>query len=148
MNTLTIGGQLRTPKLSLEGGGGRSPPPSCHQLTQRGGGTPSSDIVTTFALFLILRLPSVSQSNIHYKSLFPGVFLKNNYLCICKKMENQVLYSQGQFGLLDPAHSGSELRGSSDSFQFCAQHTQVLRDRAGEMLDIKCYTSTTTTRIL
>ena len=37
-----MGGQLCTPKLSL---------------ADAGGGTPSSDIVTTFALFLILRLP-------------------------------------------------------------------------------------------
>ena len=36
------GGQLRTPKLSL---------------VDAGGGGASSDIVTTFALFLILRLP-------------------------------------------------------------------------------------------
>ena len=41
------GGQLRTPKLSLADAGGEG----------GGGGGPSSDIVTTFALFLILWLP-------------------------------------------------------------------------------------------
>ena len=43
-----MGGQLRTPKLSLADAGE--------------GGGPSSDIVTTFALFPILRLPLVSKS--------------------------------------------------------------------------------------
>ena len=50
-----MGGQVRTPKLSLEGGGQlRTPKLS---LADAGGG-PSIDIVTTFALFLILRLSS------------------------------------------------------------------------------------------
>ena len=41
MNYTDYGGQLRTPKLSLADAGGGA----------------SSDIVTTFALFLLLRLP-------------------------------------------------------------------------------------------
>ena len=50
-----MGGQVRTPKLSLEGGGQlRTPKLS---LADAGGGAPSSDIVTTFALFLLVRLP-------------------------------------------------------------------------------------------
>ena len=50
-----MGGQVRTPKLSLEGGGQlRTPKLS---LADAGGGAPSSDIVTTFALFLMVRLP-------------------------------------------------------------------------------------------
>ena len=53
---MTMGGQVRTPKLSLEGGGQlRTPKLS---LADAGGGAlPSSDIVTTFALFLVVRLP-------------------------------------------------------------------------------------------
>ena len=43
---MTMGGQLRTPKLSLADAGGGA----------------SSDIVTTFALFLILRLPKEGHS--------------------------------------------------------------------------------------
>ena len=53
-----MGGQVRTPKLSLEGGVQlRTPTLS---LADAGGGgepPPSSDIVTTLALFLILQLP-------------------------------------------------------------------------------------------
>ena len=50
-----MGGQVRTPKLSLEGGGQlRTPKLS---LADAGGGPLSSDIVTTFALFLMVRLP-------------------------------------------------------------------------------------------
>ena len=50
-----MGGQVSTPKLSLEGGGQlRTPKLS---LADAGGGPPSSDIVTTFALFLMVRLP-------------------------------------------------------------------------------------------
>ena len=51
-----MGGQVRTPKLSLEGGGQlRTPKLS---LADAGGrAPPSSDIVTTFALFLLVRLP-------------------------------------------------------------------------------------------
>ena len=45
MNYTDYGGQLRTPKLSLADVGGRGP---------------SSDIVTSFALFLRVRLPYVS----------------------------------------------------------------------------------------
>ena len=51
-----MGGQLCTPKLSLEGGGQlRTPKLSLADAV--GGGGPSSDIVTTFALFLMVRLP-------------------------------------------------------------------------------------------
>ena len=59
-----MGGQVRTPKLSLEGGGQlRTPKLS---LADAGGGAPpSSDIVTTFALFLVVRLPLVSQCESH-----------------------------------------------------------------------------------
>ena len=51
-----MGGQDRTPNLSLEGGGQlRTPKLS---LADAGGrGAPSSDIVTTYALFLILQRP-------------------------------------------------------------------------------------------
>ena len=51
-----MGVQLRTPKLSLGGGQLRTPKLS---LAEAGGGTPSSDIVTSFALFLIMPIPPV-----------------------------------------------------------------------------------------
>ena len=52
-----MGGQVRTPKLSLEGGG-QLRTPKLSLADAGGGGPPSNDIVTTFVLFLILRLPS------------------------------------------------------------------------------------------
>ena len=59
-----MGGQVRTPKLSLEGGGQlRTPKLS---LADTGGGAPSSDIVTTFALFLMVRLPLDSQQSLDF----------------------------------------------------------------------------------
>ena len=54
-----MGGQVRTPKLSLEGVGGQLRTP---KLSLADAGPPSSDIVTTFALFLMVRLPLVTQS--------------------------------------------------------------------------------------
>ena len=50
-------GQVRTPKLSLEGGGLLRTPKLSLADAEGRGGTPSSDIVITFALFIILRLP-------------------------------------------------------------------------------------------
>ena len=59
-----MGGQVRTPKLSLEGGGQlRTPKLS---LADAGGGPPSSDIVTTFALFLMVRLPLLAPRYVQF----------------------------------------------------------------------------------
>ena len=56
-----MGGHLHTPKLPLEGVQLRTPKLSLADAG--GGGTPSSDIVTTFAVFLMVQLPKMPERN-------------------------------------------------------------------------------------
>ena len=56
MNYSDYGGSAPLPQAVTRGGGGQLRTPKL-SLADAGGGNPSSDIVTTFALFLILRLP-------------------------------------------------------------------------------------------